>query len=152
MVRLTSDKKFCKNKKNGIYPHPDCDKYYECYNGGKTAERLCPPGLLFSPNYLYCDWPANVVCADSGTNDPTTAAPDTPEPDTVAPDTPAPDTPAPVTPAPDTPAPDTPAPTGGEVDENFCQNHADGLYPTPDCSKYYQCFNSGMTQVSFFMT
>ena len=26
------DPNFCQGKKNGLYSHPDCAKYYECYN------------------------------------------------------------------------------------------------------------------------
>ncbi|XP_076809993.1 calcium-activated chloride channel regulator 3A-1-like [Clavelina lepadiformis] len=36
-----------------------CNKYYQC-NAGILIERDCPPGLVFNPDTLYCDWTYNV--------------------------------------------------------------------------------------------
>jgi len=27
----TEDVDYCNGKKDGLYPHPDCTKYYQCY-------------------------------------------------------------------------------------------------------------------------
>ena len=124
------DPDYCNGKKNGFYSHPQCDKYYQCYSGGVTAIQQCPAGLLYNSAYLYCDWPANVNCGDAPGTQPPTQAP------TQAP-TQGQTTQAPVV---------TQVPSGPE-DPNYCQGKPDGLYPHPDCSKYYNCYSGGNTAV-----
>ncbi|CAH0588142.1 unnamed protein product [Chrysodeixis includens] len=43
--------------------HEHCNKYYQCSNGKPVAIR-CPPGLLYNPYTVTCDWPYNVDCGD----------------------------------------------------------------------------------------
>jgi len=48
---------------DGIYPvAEDCAKFYQCVNGSQLPCQDCPPGLLFNPEILVCDWPQNVNC------------------------------------------------------------------------------------------
>ena len=37
-----TENNFCKDKKDGLYAHPDCAKYYQCYHSGTTAFQSCP--------------------------------------------------------------------------------------------------------------
>ena len=32
----TEDPDFCQDKADGLYAHPDCDKFYQCYHKGKV--------------------------------------------------------------------------------------------------------------------
>ncbi|XP_065571760.1 probable chitinase 10 isoform X2 [Artemia franciscana] len=43
---------------DGVFPHEDCSMFYQCANGGSTAQ-TCPPGLTFNPDILACDYPDN---------------------------------------------------------------------------------------------
>jgi len=54
----TGDTFSCRGLPNGLYPHEQCDMYYECY-GSNPLERACGPGLEFNPSMGICDWPHN---------------------------------------------------------------------------------------------
>nr|BAA12287.1 chitinase [Penaeus japonicus] len=41
------------------WPHPDCDKYYWCFEGEPHLE-YCPAGTVWNQAIKACDWPANV--------------------------------------------------------------------------------------------
>ncbi|XP_071546109.1 endochitinase-like isoform X2 [Panulirus ornatus] len=41
------------------WPHPDCDKYYWCFEGIPHLEQ-CSPGTVWNQVAHVCDWPANV--------------------------------------------------------------------------------------------
>ena len=59
------NKEYCKGppvKKDGLYRHPVCKKYYQCFNKGSTAIQSCGPGTVFNWKLKLCDWPANVDC------------------------------------------------------------------------------------------
>ena len=38
-----------------------CDQFYQCANGHRFPNQLCPAGLMF--NGQVCDWPENVDCS-----------------------------------------------------------------------------------------
>ena len=132
----------------GKYPlismFKDCQEPNVCSDEPTSAPTAAP---VTTPAVTTPAATTPVATTPAATTPAATTPADTAAPDTAAPETAAPDTAAPDTAAPDTAAPDTQAPTGGEIDDNFCQNQSDGFYPTPDCSKYYQCYSSGMTQV-----
>ena len=44
----TEDPDFCKGKKDGLYAHPDCSKYYSCYHSGSQIVYQCATGTLWS--------------------------------------------------------------------------------------------------------
>ena len=50
---------------NGYFADAEqCDKYYECIEGG-IKEKLCPDGMVFndfSTEYEKCDLPFNIDC------------------------------------------------------------------------------------------
>jgi len=59
------NKEYCKGppiKKDGLYRHPVCKKYYQCFNKGSTVIKSCGPGTVFNWKNKNCDWPANVNC------------------------------------------------------------------------------------------
>ncbi|GFS17185.1 chitinase-3-like protein 1 [Elysia marginata] len=67
---------FCTGKADGLYPNPsDCNKYYQCYNSGTTADNSCSAGLYFDPVLKVCNWPENVQCSTVPTTAPTAAPP-----------------------------------------------------------------------------
>ena len=66
------DPDYCANKQDGMYRHPDCTKYYHCWNSGTTAIGSCGAGLLWNQAVLACDWAENVDCDSTGTQPPTT--------------------------------------------------------------------------------
>ncbi|XP_044745236.1 chondroitin proteoglycan-2-like isoform X2 [Coccinella septempunctata] len=41
----------------------NCSRFYECTQAGWWVGEPCIPGLLFNPDTLQCDYPANVKCA-----------------------------------------------------------------------------------------
>ncbi|XP_045622862.2 endochitinase [Procambarus clarkii] len=45
------------------WPHPDCDKYYWCFDGVPHLEE-CPAGTYWSQANKICDWPQNVDTSD----------------------------------------------------------------------------------------
>lgn len=45
------------------WPHPDCDKYYWCFEGVPHLE-YCPAGTVWNQAIKACDWPANVDTSD----------------------------------------------------------------------------------------
>ncbi|TOF90180.1 hypothetical protein CGJ15_24540 [Vibrio parahaemolyticus] len=45
------------------WPHPDCDKYYWCFDGVPHLEE-CPEGTYWSQANKICDWPQNVDTSD----------------------------------------------------------------------------------------
>jgi len=48
---------------DGIYPVPgQCNAFFTCANGIQFEAQSCPPGLLFNPELLVCDWPDNLDC------------------------------------------------------------------------------------------
>ncbi|XP_072943853.1 hemocytin-like [Epargyreus clarus] len=58
----------CMDSNHPNYPHPtECDKFYECtpdlMNPDKphTVLKTCPPGLMYNPKLMVCDWPAAVL-------------------------------------------------------------------------------------------
>ncbi|GFS17177.1 chondroitin proteoglycan 2 [Elysia marginata] len=68
---------FCTGKADGLYANPsDCNKFYQCYHSGTTADKSCPSGLHFNPAIKVCDWPRNVKCSPvtTSTMAPTTAS------------------------------------------------------------------------------
>ena len=48
----------------------NCFGYIMCDMAGKTHEMSCPAGLKFNPAILVCDWPNNVECEDTGSEEP----------------------------------------------------------------------------------
>ena len=45
----------------GFYPNPDdpnCHSFIQCQWGNPYVVN-CPTGLVYNPNYKYCDWPYN---------------------------------------------------------------------------------------------
>ena len=53
---------FCRDKTDGLYAHPICEKYYQCYRSGATYIGQCQNGLIWNPNVNACDWPSNFHC------------------------------------------------------------------------------------------
>ena len=52
--------KFCVDKTNGFYPHPEsCYMFIDCYNGD-TFIKSCPTGLAWNSEKNYCDREQNV--------------------------------------------------------------------------------------------
>ncbi|CAG4913028.1 unnamed protein product [Colias eurytheme] len=56
----------CLNASHPNNPHPtDCSKFYECTPGLMSqvhaVEKSCPPGLMYHPGLMVCDWPAAVI-------------------------------------------------------------------------------------------
>ena len=48
----------------GFYPNPDdpnCHSFIQCQWGNPYVVD-CPSGLVYNPNYKYCDWPYNYEC------------------------------------------------------------------------------------------
>ena len=42
-------------------PDPEnCQCFYKCDAGEIHGHECCPPGLVFNPDILVCDWPYNV--------------------------------------------------------------------------------------------
>ncbi|OXA59101.1 peritrophin-1 [Folsomia candida] len=140
----------CPSFDDSIHPDPrDCSMYFVCTNGLAWHES-CPPGLLFDPTILECNWPHLVQCAGSG---PTTTVRTTvpPSPTTTA----APPSSGPTNPPPSTtqgptdetdqpsttPAPTTSAPISTtSPPEGFECPTLDGTFPHPaDCNAYYVC-------------
>ena len=56
------NRNFCKDKADGFYIHPICEKYYRCYHSGTTHIGQCQNGLIWNPNLNVCDWPSNYNC------------------------------------------------------------------------------------------
>ncbi|GAX83965.1 hypothetical protein CEUSTIGMA_g11389.t1 [Chlamydomonas eustigma] len=58
---------FCSGSSPGLHTNPcdgTCSTFFNCGNSGATsAQQSCPAGLLFNPQYLYCDYPQNVICS-----------------------------------------------------------------------------------------
>ncbi|XP_072521523.1 chitinase, acidic.2 isoform X2 [Salminus brasiliensis] len=46
---------FCNGKPDGIYPHSDSNKYYDCV-AGETFERNCGTGTVFNDSCKCCSW------------------------------------------------------------------------------------------------
>ncbi|XP_077979655.1 chitin-binding domain protein cbd-1-like [Glandiceps talaboti] len=113
----------CSTAPAGLYPYPsDCTKYINCGSGMEFVQS-CPPGTVFNPRQLYCDWPENVPECDETLNSPTTVK--------LGQSTAS----APVTHSPVTNTP---------VSKVDCSTAPAGLYPYPsDCTKYINC-GSGM--------
>ena len=68
---------------DGIHRHEtECNVFYQCANGIRFADVLCPDGLLFSEVVLVCDWPENVNCGENPTpsSPPSTVPPSTSTP------------------------------------------------------------------------
>ena len=59
-TKTSNNGSFSCDSKTGLFPHEDCDKFYQCANG-ITYVKECPSGLYFNPNG-FCDWPQNVNC------------------------------------------------------------------------------------------
>ena len=57
------DPDFCKSHKDGLHKHPNCSKYYHCYNNGSQVVVKCPAGTKFNPKIKTCDWPYNFTCS-----------------------------------------------------------------------------------------
>jgi len=54
----------CTDMADGWYADPyNCRKYTHCL-GGKGEHLTCRDNLLFEPNKIWCDYPANVDCGD----------------------------------------------------------------------------------------
>ena len=54
---------FCETYNPGVHADPDnCSGYIMCDMADNTYEMPCPPGLMFNPDILVCDWPENVDC------------------------------------------------------------------------------------------
>ncbi|XP_049875056.1 chondroitin proteoglycan 2-like [Pectinophora gossypiella] len=51
-----------------LVAHEDCDKFYKC-SEGKPVVLVCPLNLLYNSDLEYCDWPENVQCKSSNTED-----------------------------------------------------------------------------------
>ena len=78
------DPYFCNDKHDMLYSHPDCSKYYHCYNSGSQIIGQCPASTMFSQPIQACDWPANVDCgAIPATTDVNTQPPQTTTEETV---------------------------------------------------------------------
>ena len=56
------DRNFCRDKTDGFYAHPTCEKFYQCYHSGTTHIGQCQYGLIWNPNLNACDWPSNYNC------------------------------------------------------------------------------------------
>lgn len=57
----------CPPGHSGLLPHPFiCEKFLNCANGG-TFIQDCGPGTVFNPDLKVCDWPYNVKCSSSTT-------------------------------------------------------------------------------------
>ena len=56
----------------GFYPNPDdpnCHSFIQCQWGNPYVVD-CPSGLVYNPNYKYCDWPYNYECpSNTGGNE-----------------------------------------------------------------------------------
>ena len=42
----------------------NCQCVYQCAGGEIQGHECCPPGLVFNPDALVCDWPFNVPDCD----------------------------------------------------------------------------------------
>ena len=42
----------------------NCQCFYQCAGGEIQGHECCPPGLVFNPDALVCDWPFNVPDCD----------------------------------------------------------------------------------------
>ena len=68
---LISFPDFCQSHAAGVHADPnDCFGYIMCDMAGNTHEMSCPAGLKFNPAILGCDWPNNVECEDTGSEEP----------------------------------------------------------------------------------
>ena len=52
---------------HGNYPHPDCDKFYQCYGNGESRVIQCPAGTLYDAVNMNCNFdyavpPENLRC------------------------------------------------------------------------------------------
>jgi len=52
----------CKGLPHGNHPHPDCDKFYQCYGNDDYRVIQCPPGTLFDRTTLNCNFEDQVTC------------------------------------------------------------------------------------------
>ena len=52
-----------RNETYSISDSEQCDKYYVCEKTGKTTERLCDDGFVFSEAIRQCDYPHNSDCS-----------------------------------------------------------------------------------------
>ncbi|GFO03262.1 chitinase [Plakobranchus ocellatus] len=169
-ITATKAPGFCADRADGLYAYPtDCNKYYECYHSGTTAEMSCPQGLHFDPILKVCNWPEQVNCGVPTavpTNAPTSSPTNIP---TAAPTVSTTNTPTAVptmsttnipttasteaptnapTAAPPTTTVTSDSPTYAPTDATktipigFCNGRIDGKYPDEDvetCTGYYQC-------------
>ena len=121
---------------DGLFPDPaDCSSYYQCYGGAGqyNVRYTCSSGLVFNPNYNYCDWPYNYDCASSSNPDPTSSS--TERLTTTVPIT------KPRSTFPTTTEKLSTSVASGVTDETFSCGGQDGLFSDPnDCSSYYQCY------------
>ncbi|XP_071953415.1 chondroitin proteoglycan 2-like [Antedon mediterranea] len=72
-----TDGRFCTNRPDGNYRHPDdCKRFFTCVSHIRYVFR-CPLGLFYNQNIGVCDWPFNVpecsctncgICSKSSTN------------------------------------------------------------------------------------
>ncbi|VVD02631.1 unnamed protein product [Leptidea sinapis] len=72
----------CLNSSHPNNPHPhDCSKFYECTPDPANPEQPhtvlkdCPPGLMYHPQLMVCDWPSNVLPIRPECSTDTTMAP-----------------------------------------------------------------------------
>jgi len=52
-----------RNETYSISDSEQCDKYYVCEKTGKTTERMCDDGFVFSEAIRQCDYPHNTDCS-----------------------------------------------------------------------------------------
>jgi chitinase len=50
----------CSGKPDGNYPHPDCDKFYQCYGNGQYIVQQCSPGTWYDAVRDICDFIDNI--------------------------------------------------------------------------------------------
>ncbi|RZC33824.1 peritrophic matrix protein 5-A [Asbolus verrucosus] len=75
----------CVDGTTSYWPHPECTKYIECYQGqGYTME--CPSGLYFDPEDIMCEDPSQSSCGHTEpTIGPTTTKDSNWTPDPICP-------------------------------------------------------------------
>ena len=68
---LISFPDFCQSHAAGVHADPNnCFGYIMYDMASNTHEMSCPAGLKFNPAILVCDWPNNVECEDTGSEEP----------------------------------------------------------------------------------
>ncbi len=143
---FNEDKEFKCPEPNGMFPHPDCTKFYLCVSD-KPIVMDCPAGLHWNDKTKSCDWPQNVGCLSTDKPNQSTTTPK-PEMTTITEKTTTDETIID-----ETTTYETTTETEDMMNEtelntetttfspNFTCPTEDGLFAHDDCWMYWECAN-----------